>query len=84
VRLLVWGHKVEQERADALEACPRQAQQARQAREVAERLRFRLDRLTVVLQEAGRKGCKCDPEAGRACRLHELVKDVLDGDGEAA
>jgi hypothetical protein len=49
------GDKAEQERADALEACLRQAEQARQAREVAEGLRLRLGRLTAALLEAERQ-----------------------------
>jgi hypothetical protein len=60
------------------------AEEVRWAREVAERLRLRLDRLTAALQEAERLGCKCNPDAGQVCRLHALVKEALDGDGEAA
>jgi hypothetical protein len=58
--------------------------EVRWAREVADRLRFRLERLTAALQEAERLGCKCDPGAGQVCRLHALVKEALDGDGEIA
>jgi serine/threonine-protein kinase len=42
------GDKVQQERADALEACLRLAEQARQAREVAEGLRLRMGGYCLV------------------------------------
>jgi hypothetical protein len=70
--------------ADALEHVLGVAEEVRWAREVAQRLRFHLDRLTAALQEAERLGCKCDPDAGAVCRLHALVKEALDGDGETA
>ena len=51
--------------ADALEHVLGVAEEVPWAREVAERLRFRLERLTAALQEAERLGCMCDPDAGR-------------------
>jgi hypothetical protein len=75
------GDRVQQERADALEACLRLAEPARQAREVAKGLPMRLDRLTGALLEAERLGCRCDPDAGLVCRMHALVKKALDGGG---
>jgi hypothetical protein len=44
--------------ADALEHVLGVAEEVRWAREVAKRLRFRLDRLTAALQEAERLGCQ--------------------------
>jgi hypothetical protein len=70
--------------ADALEHVLGVAEEVRWAREVAERLRFRLERLTAALQEAEWLGCKCDPGAGLVCRMHALVKEALGGDGETA
>ena len=70
--------------ADALEHVLGVAEEVRWTREVAERLRFRLDRLTAALQDAERLGCQCDPDAGCACGIHKMVKEALDGDGEAA
>ena len=67
--------------ADALEHILGVAEEVVWAREVAERLRFRPDRLTAALQEAERLGCKGDPHAGVVCRFHALVKEALDGDG---
>jgi hypothetical protein len=71
---------VQQERADALQACLGQAEQARQAWEVAEGLRLGLERLTAALLEAERAGCRCGGES--VCGIHALVKVALDGDGE--
>jgi hypothetical protein len=68
--------------ADGLEHVLGVAEEVRWAPEVAERLRFRLDRLTAALQEAERLGCKCDPDADGACEMHALVKEALDGDSE--
>jgi hypothetical protein len=68
--------------ADALEHVLGVAEEVRWTREVAERLRFRLDRLTAALQEAERLGCQCDPDAPLVCRIHALVTEALDGDGE--
>jgi hypothetical protein len=68
--------------ADALEHVLGVAEEVRWAREVAERLRFRLDRLTAALQEAERLGCMCDPDADGACEMHALVKEALDDDSE--
>jgi hypothetical protein len=67
--------------ADALEHVLGVAEEVRWARDVAERLRFRLNRLTAALQEAERLGCRCDPDAGLLCRMHALVQDALDVDG---
>ena len=67
--------------ADGLEHVLGVAEEVRWARDVAERLRFRLNRLTAALQEAERLGCKCDPDAGATCGVHALVKEALDGDG---
>ena len=50
--------------AYALEHVLGVAGEVRWAREVAERLGFRLIRRTVALQEAERLGCSCDPGAG--------------------
>jgi hypothetical protein len=69
--------------ADALEHVLGMAEEVRWAREVAERLRFRLDRLTAALLDAELVGCQCAGDAGPACGIHKLVKDALDGDGEA-
>jgi hypothetical protein len=76
------GDRVQQERADALEACLRLAEQARQACEVAEGLRLRLDRLTGALPEAEGVECRCDRK--KVCGLHPRVKDPYDGDGVTA
>jgi hypothetical protein len=78
------GDQNRQLEADALEHVLGVAEEVRWAREVAERLRFRLDRLTAALLEAERVGCRCDGAAGPACGIHKLVKDALDGDGETA
>jgi hypothetical protein len=69
--------------ADALEHVLGVAEEVRWAREVAERLRFRLDRLTAALQEAERLGCKCDPDAGRACGIPRIMHTLdLQGCGD--
>ena len=68
--------------ADALEHVLGVAEEVRWAREVAERLRFRLDRLTAALLDAELVGCQCAGDAGPACGIHKLVKDALDGDGK--
>jgi hypothetical protein len=71
------GDKGEQERADALEACLSQAEQARRAGEVAEGLRLRLERLALALQEAEQLGCKCDAPVGVVCRMHAIPETVV-------
>jgi hypothetical protein len=76
---LAEGDKAQQERADALEACLRQGEQARQAREVAEGLRLGRERLAAAILEAAGVGCRCDGK--RVCCIHVLAKKALDGDG---
>jgi hypothetical protein len=74
------GDQNRQLEADGLEHVLGVAEEVRWAREVAERLRFRMDRLTAALLEAERVGCRCDGDS--VCGVHALVQRALNGDGE--
>jgi hypothetical protein len=79
VKRLSGGDQARQLEADALEHVLAVGQETRMAREVAEGLRLRLNRLSQALQEAELVGCECD--GAIACGIHRLVKVALDADG---